>query len=363
MKHSRNSFIYYIAFILFASLRLCNSSTIINFPLAFNYSIIMLCLVLFVLKIMLDNHTIKEYLILLFLTVFFVYIYYTTKNIDFLIGLVAIVAIKNVNIKNVIKIDIFVKLFFLLTHGLLYLSDYLFNYDAIKNFIIISSKGTSHALYFSNPNTVGALSLLLVLDFLMLKKDIKKFDLLVGMAVVLFSYVICKSRTALLIYVVFMGLYWIKNMKIMNGFSKYSYFGLALISFIIVNYIDKSNSLLLTFNKLFSNRLIYSIAAYKHYGLSMLPTSSANNFIEIFTIDNFYVRCFINYGVIALLLTGIISMKIPKEGFKMEKAVFIVACFYLFFEAVIINIGFAVPFLIMGSISIYKQGIEEKNER
>ena len=359
MKYSKNSFIYYIAFILLATLRLCISSNIINFPLAFNYSIIILVAVLFILKILLDNHNLTEYLILLVLIIFFIYIYMITKNLDFMISLLAIVAIKNINIRMIVKLDIAIKLIFLFTHGSIYLINYLLNYDAISNLIIFSSKGASHALYFSNPNTVGAIVLLLVLDFLFLKKNINKKHLVWGFLALIVSYLICRSRTPFFIYIIFIGLQFIKNIKITNFLGKYSYLFLGLITFIIINYLDSTNHILLLINKFFSNRIVYSIAAYQHYGLAILPSSAANNFLENFIIDNFYTRCFINYSVIVFLLIGIIGLKIPKKGFKLEKDIFIIIYIYLFFEAVAINIGFALPLLIMGDIVLYRKNYKE----
>jgi len=162
-----------------------------------------------------------------------------------MISLLAIVAIKNVDIKKIVKIDIVIKLIFLCTHASLYLIDYLLNYDAIKNLIIFSSKGASHALYFSNPNTVGAIVLLLVLDILFLKKNLNKKHLALGFLALIISYLICRSRTPFFIYIIFIALQFVKNIKVTNLLGKYTYFALGLITFIIINYLDSTNSILL----------------------------------------------------------------------------------------------------------------------
>lgn len=355
MKYSKNSFLYYIPFGLIAILRIINSSTIINIPPILLHSLLFLSLGLFFVKIVLDNHNNKELLFIISILAISIYIYVVTNNMDFLIGTLAIAAIKNVDLKKVIMIDLIIKVTLLLLHSSIYFCNYCFDYGAIEHLIIHSTKGLSHALYFSNPNTVGALSLLIVFDLLLLKKKAKIVNLVIYFIFLLFVYFICKSRTPIYIYLLLVILQIINSKNISYYLSKYSYFIMALVSFGLIAYGNKSSSLLITIDKLFSNRIMYSIAAFNHYGLAILPSSLANGFIENFIIDNFFVRCFINYGIISILLGGIICLKVPKEKFILEKNIFIVTCIYLFFEAVLINVSFALPFLIMGSIVFYKK--------
>jgi len=354
MKYSRNRYFYYIGFILTVLLRLMMSSTLITLPVSINYIILGIISICFAIKIILDNHNIIEALLIAVGCIISLYIYQQTDVSYIFTGFLSIIAIKNVDIKQIIKIDIALKLIFLLSHGTLYLYNYVFNYSAIESLINYSVKGVSHSIYFGNPNTVGALVLLVILDAMCLKKNIRLKDLVFGAIVIIFSYIVCKSRTPMYIYFIFVGISFINNMKIINFLSKYSYFIFGILSFLIIHVLDNSNTILLAIDKLFSNRLIYSMIAYRQYGLAILPNSAANTYISHFIIDNFFVRCFINYGVITLILVGLMNFKIPKKGYKIEKNIFTVSSIYLFFETVTVNTGFGIPMLIMGDIILYR---------
>lgn len=354
MKYSKNRYFYYAAFILTVILRLTTSSTLFNLPLSINYAILGIANILYMIKIILDNHNIKESIMIAIILAISLYIYKETGVSYIFTGFLSIVAIKNVDIKKVVKIDIVLKLLFLLSHGILYFYNYIFNYAAIESIINYSVKGISHSIYFSNPNTVGALVLLLVLDILYLKNTLKLKNLLIGGIFIIISYLVCKSRTPMYIYFIFIGISFIKNMKIINFLSKHTYFLLGLLSFIIIHVLDSSNAILLTVDKMFSNRLIYSMIAYRQYGLAIFPNAAANTYIAHFIVDNFFVRCFINYGVITFLTVGLLNLKLPKDGYRLEKNIFTISSIYLFFETVTVNTGFGLPLVIMGDIVLYK---------
>ncbi len=358
----KNNIIYYLAFSLLVILRLTTGSVLFPLPLYFNYILLIIISSLFGLKIILDNHTFKEYLFIIILTILTIYIYIVANTYYIFLGFLSIMALKNVNIKTVIKIDIILKLTFLSIHSITYLFTWLIDYNIILDTIKISSlKGISHSLFFPNPNFVGALIIWLVFDFLCLKKEVKTKDIFIGLIIVIISYLICKSRTPLYIYILFIVLSFIKNQKILNFLAKYSYLILAIITLFIISINNVDNELFIKLNSLFSNRFMYSVAAYNKYGLSILPNALANNYSDFLIIDSFYVRSFINYGILTLIIVGTINIFIPKKNYKLEKRIFILASIYMFFEVIPIYTGLSLAYIIIGNTIInnkYKESDE-----
>ena len=111
--------------------------------------------VLFVVKIILDKH--KRSLLLFEIAIYLLAIGIRVAGgpTFLMVSCLAFMAMKDVNIKTVIKIDITVKSFFLLTHVIIFAVDYLSGVEAVWDYIAFSEKGTTIALYFRNPNTTG----------------------------------------------------------------------------------------------------------------------------------------------------------------------------------------------------------------
>ena len=112
-------------------------------------------------------------------------------------------------------------------------------------------------------------------------------------------------------------------------------------------------------NKLLSNRLLFSINAYAQTGLNVLPRTLETRFFDTYIIDNYYVRCFINYGLLTLLLFYIPIVMVPRKGFEKEKKFSILSTIYLFFENVTINVGIALPYVFLADIIFNKKGLKD----
>lgn len=310
-----------------------------------------------------DGHTKNEFALIILFYLIFLYIYIKTDMYYLLTTYLAFVSIRNVNIKKIVKIDISLKLIFLISHSLFYLYDYIFNYDKIIQLLFISEKGISHTLYFANPNTVGVILVWLIIDILYLKEKLSFKSIIISFSVMMIGYLIVHSRTALYIFFIYLLLNLIKNDNLIHYLNKYCYYFLALISFGIITFIKTSSNMFIFFNDLFSNRLAFSISAYKSTGLKIMPHYLNINFFDDYVIDNFYVRCFIGFGIITLLIVGLPNLFLKKGSYRKEKIIGIVSSIYLFFENVTTNIGYAIPFLIIASALFNEsQGDEKKYE-
>lgn len=353
MRESKLNSLYYIAFILLVILRFINISTLLNIPVIINYIILIISSLLFAIKILLDSHSLKEYILFLVLLLLSLYLYTKFNIYYFFTTLLSIYAIKNINIVKIVRIDVFLKVSLLLSNFIIYFSNYLFYNSSVIETVKYSIKGISHSLYFRNPNTVGALVLWLIIDIFYLiskKRKLKIYDYINGGILIIISYLVCKSRTPVYSYLIFVILLNIRSEKLIYLLSKYSYFILSILSLFIItsNFNNGIYSAFYTaLNNAFSSRLGYSLMAYNTYGISLLPNLLSVNISNELIIDNFYVKCFVMYGIITLLSIGIINMFIPKKGYSKEKIIFIVSSIYLFFETVTISTGFSTALLLI----------------
>lgn len=355
IKSHHTSILYYAAFSIIVICRLAQSSALVPLPVTFYKIAILVSSALFLIKILLDRHKFIELIAILTATAIFGYIYLVTDASFFIATFLAIASIKGVSIKKVVKLDILYKAIFLITHTLVFSLDYIFQIGEVFNYVEEFAKGTSYFLYFNNPNTTGLLGTWLAIDILYLKDDPKFKDFIFPTVLATLFFIITRSRTAFYSYILYIALHLIKNERMLNVLQKITYPLLAVVSLIIVAAVGTGGQIFQFLNNLFSYRLFFSVHAFSEVGMQLLPNAASANIFDKYTIDNFYVRCFIFYGLITLILFYLPHMLLPKTGKQKEKRISIVSSVYLFFEAVLANIGFCVPYLMLADGSLNKE--------
>jgi len=363
MKVRIQNILYYIAFAITVILRLSTSSTFFKISHELNQFIMLLILILFITKILLDKHTIKELLLIFITIVFSLYLFYKLDLAFLVIGFFGFISIKNIEIKNIIKIDIAIKLIFLISHSLIYGVNYIFDYETLSMLFLYSKKGITHSLYFLNPNTVGMLTFWLIVDLELINKKQNKSRFIPYTIIIVVMYMLTKCRTALLAYFLFIVLHFIKNKKIVDIGVKTIYPILGVLSFAMVYFQKEESQLFEMLNSLLSWRLGYSIRAYELLNMHFLPIFVDEKFFQIYIIDNYYVKCLINYGIITMLTLYLPYFMIPKEKYQIQKKIAIISAIYLFFETVTINIGYAIPYLLLADIIFNKKEIHNEKNR
>ncbi|MBQ3306317.1 hypothetical protein IJH02_02700 [Candidatus Saccharibacteria bacterium] len=350
---------YYVAFSVIVLHRLASSSTLIMVPEIVSHILILAASIIFLVKIILDRHKFSELIATIALSLLSLYIYFTTGASFFLTTFLAIVAIKGVSLKSVIKLDVLFKSVFLFSHALLFLLDYIFGLGDALTYISESTKGTSYFLYFINPNTTGLIATWLAIDILYLYDNPKFKQFILPTILVIAAFLITRSRTPFYCYVLYLVLHFFKGEKTLTVAQKIIYPVAALASLIIVRFLSVDNGVFMTLNSVFSGRLLFSAQAFSETGMQVLPSAAGSEILENFIIDNFYVRCFIFYGLITLVLFYLPHLFLPKKGAKKAKRISIVTSVYLFFETALVNVGFGIPYLMLADSIVNRK---DKNE-
>ncbi|MBO6195203.1 MAG: oligosaccharide repeat unit polymerase [Bacilli bacterium] len=348
---------FYIAYILNLLYIILYRSMIINLPIEVNRFLVLFTYVSFIIKLLLDKYSYKRLLIYILLSLFFLYFYISTGTQYVFVAYLAIICIKDINIKRLLKIDIFIRSFLLLSHFFLFGIDYLFAFSNIENLISSSVKGTQYYLYFSNANIASEMFFSIVIYILYLKNNVKIKDYIISFCIMTLIFYLTRSRTSYIVFIIYILLNIIKNKKLLFYIARYSSILMSIISLYIVKFVTTNSVLYNLYNSLLSNRLLYSILAFKNNGLRIIPYS--NQVLKKFIIDNFYVRCFVCYGLIVLLLYIFLNFLAINRNKPKENRLTISMNIYLFFEQVITNIGYN-PFLLILANNVINRG--DKNE-
>ena len=355
----KKNLIFYIAYTLNLIYVMLYHSEIFHMSEFFSKSLVFLSYALFIIKLFLDKYSIKRLSIYLILSVFFFYLYKVTSVQYIFVAYLAIISFKDVDLKQFLKIDLFVRGFILSVHFALFLADYLFFQSNLINVISDSVKGTSYYLYFSNPNIVSSYFLALIIDILYLKSNIKFKDFIISFIAIYIMFMITKSRSSLISFGVLMALNLIKNKKITYYMAKYTFLVFSIMSFVIAKYVIIGSSFYNIYNTISSDRIKYSILAFQETGLTILPKSY--DILQKYIIDNFYIRCFVCYGLIALIIFYIFHLyAIKKDDIKTNRLI-ITMDFYLFLEQVITNIAYN-PFLLILANNLLNKKEVNSNE-
>ena len=323
-----------------------------------------------VIKIIFTKYSKKQIILIALVGLISCYSTYVLNNYMFIINFLAIIGIKGVNIKTVVKIDIIVKLLFILIHTSIYFYDYINNYEKVATtFVYTQMYGIRHAFYFSHPNTAGGIAIWLAIDIIYVYKN-KKMSYIISSFIVLFFYYFTGSRTMLIIYMMFLVLIFVdrKNPTFFNEKTniilRYLIDILAISSILLVlaPRIISNTEVINTIDKILSRRLYYSDWAINLYGFNIFPNADTSILDKNLIVDNFYIRCIISYGIIIYLMLSAKFKLVPRNVKDLDRIILIILPFYLFNELFCYNIGRAIALLVLANAIFNKKENGETDE-
>lgn len=355
--------LYYMAIFGVFCINLIDISKIINIESAYRTIIYIALALMLVIKIIFTKYSKKQIILIALVGLISCYSTYVLNNYMFIINFLAIVGIKGVNIKTVVKIDIIVKLLFILIHTSIYFYDYINNYEKVATtFVYTQMYGIRHGFYFSHPNTAGGIAIWLAIDIIYVYKN-KKMSYIISSFIVLFFYYFTGSRTMLTIYMMFLVLIFVdrKNPTFFNEKTniilRYLIDILAISSILLVlaPRIISNTEVIDTIDKILSRRLYYSDWAINLYGFNIFPNADTSILDKNLIVDNFYIRCIISYGIIIYLMLSAKFKLVPKNVKDLDRIILIILPFYLFNELFCYNIGRAIALLVLANAIFNKK--------
>ena len=114
----------------------------------------------------------------------------------------------------------------------------------------------------------------------------------------------------------------------------------------MVTFASSNESMFSILNTMTSGRIGYSVAAYQTAGINILPVNN-EKLLADYVVDVFYIKCFVSYGIITMILYFLPHLFLPYSSKNEQKRMSIVTSIYLLSEKVIADISFAIPYLII----------------
>lgn len=350
--------LYYVAMFGVFFINLSDISKIFALSGTIRSVIYILLAILLLVKIIFTKYSVNQIFGIILLGAVSIYTSYILDNYMFIINFLGVIAVKDIKINTIIKLDIIVKLIFLVSHTIIYFYDYIFNYEKVlATFMYTNMYGIRQSFYFSHANTANGIVVWLAIEIIYLNRD-KKIYYILGTLLMMFYSYFTVSRTSMIIFLLFLLLNFINyRSRNKDSFARKTNFCIkyivdifAIISFILIimpQYINNTEIIDIIDNIL-SKRLYYSQWAIESYGFNLLPNIDTVILETSMIIDNFYIRCFVSYGIITVIILSLMYKLLPKNIDNMDRIILIIFPIYLFSELFSYNIGRAIPMLIIG---------------
>lgn len=359
MKKSNS--LYYIGIFLVFFINLADISKVINIDGTLRDVVYILIAGVLIIKILTSRLFKKEIIPIIVLGIINLYTSYILNNYMFVINFLSMIAIRDIEIKKVVKIDLYLKLFYLFVNTVVYWYDYNFNYaNVIDTFVYTAKYGIRHSLYFSHPNSAAGVAIWCAIDAIYLYDKKKNMLILTLFIVALYMY-FTVSRTALIAFILFLIILFLSNKEKFRNkiFTVMKWlleiFMIITIILTIMPEVIGNQEFIKSLDKLLSRRISYSNTAYDIYGFNVLPNKDGESLKENLIIDNFYVRAIISYGIIAVIVLMIMYKKIDKNITNKELAILTIFPIYLFSELFTYNVGRSIAMLILADVIFNKR--------
>ena len=315
---------------------------------------------------------------LIFTVIYVVITYISMKVSDsnsILLILLFLIAMKQMDFDKIVKIDFYVKLFFMICVIILYKLGF------TENYYMDRSDGTVRSsMGFSHPNVFGTYVFLLCCEHIYLnRKNIKLFNYVILIICGLLVYYASDSRTAqfgILVLGILTVLYnkgiivKLMKLKFVPMFFSYLFVLLTIISYVAgLAYINNNESIL-KFNNLVNNRIKMTAVFINNYDITLF-----GNDIELLgtkaakeegkkakVLDNSYAKILLQYGILTYLMLASFFVRGVKKATKEEKYMLTLLlslfCIYGIMENVLNMLQYNI-FLLYFSNIIYER--KEKN--
>lgn len=285
---------------------------------------------------------ISELFVYIGLIIFGIICSLVVRDIRLLMFIAFSYASKNINYKKVLRYAFWVDLFCFLAVFLAYRIGYLSNY------IVIHGDGKlRQSLGFNYPTYPMYVLLIICVEYIIFTNNISYLSIVVMLIITFYFSNLTDARGefyALLIILIGIILDKTKESKkifgLMNNTISNKIIVLlpgiaALITFLIVIYLDPGSQLYFNLNKLFSFRLDIFKYFYDYCGIHLWPMHINVAYImwntQITVIDNLYLYLGLNLGIVALVVYCFITSNILKNAIdnKSYKLVIIIIAFIL----------------------------------
>ena len=368
--------IYYLATIVVVTKLILAYSELIVLPNFMNTIFNFIFIFLMLLKLIVSfEFKVRKIYVLFFL--FSIMALYTSVKADYyiiLLSAMAIIGLKKMNIRNIIKVMFATKVFWLTVHFICFSIMIVFLPQMVKYSVI--GGVIRYRILLSQPNTCAMLFLWAIFEYIYLNYEKINFNKFIICTFVfgLILY-ITKSKTTVIVYIALWLMIWQKKRKVMQKFislfSKYGYVILSIF-FISLTVLYTVVPWARSLNTMLTGRLAGSAKAYELYGFTMfgqyLELGQKIDWDAIYGVtsiwlENSYTMMVINCGIVYAILIAI-ALRYTANYLTEKDKIFVCAMLiYGISESYIVDVFLCFPLLIVaGAIYNKRKYLLMKNE-
>lgn len=362
----KNIYIYYWATILTVIKVFFTSSELITLPSEVDTAMTVLIAFLFMIKIISQLYTKKQLIMIAVAGVLILYVSLICKEFVIMLSYLAIISMKGIDVRKVIKIALPIKVILVMIHIIIYC----INFENIAISYYTQDGIVRHTLLLGHPNMTAGLLMWMIFEYIYLHYEkVNIGTYLTSIALAGIIYWLTQSRTMLIVFIIFIILLWIekhyKNAQIFITVSRNLLFILSILVIslsIFYHYIPYSNKI----DDALSRRITLGKIAIDRYGISILPqkvdyTSVVqweNKYRTNLVLDSLYTRSAVTYGLLILLIL-ILTFHRKSKYITSQEALFIIMFAVTgITENYVLNAYICFPLLFLGKM-IYEEKVDK----
>jgi len=252
-----------------------------------------------------------------------------------------VTAIDKLKESKILKIDFFIKIFFVLFILILGILNVIPSISSARSALLGS--GTRLSFGFTHPNVLGAVFLSLVAEWAYIRKEKVSYIeiiLMLFLTVLLNKFV--NPRSAVDVSIILIFLLFIMKMPTKKMLSSVLHSRAIIFSYIIgfflslyssINYVGGSNTVWSRLNTLFSGRLDIANFYFTFMNKSWLPQNlPMYEMSGVSVLDNTYIYILLHLGILAVIAFLIITLVVGEDLTKYsdDYGIIIFICFSIF---------------------------------
>lgn len=299
------------------------------------------------------------------------------KDFNIVLSYLLVVCIKDIDLKNVLKVILGINIVMILMHISGYVLNLIFKF---KDVVVYYTDAGSvrHNFWMGNPNHFAIILFWTYATYIYLKfENINYKDYALGIILSIFSYISPQSKTIAIATVIFVGLIIASKLNIekinqvIRFGSKYLFIIFIIFTIVVIvpyrffyDKITVITDIIDQIDVVLSGRILYPHAVYKKHGFTIIGEFVDYNEIQEwngpFIMDNLYGKILFNYGCFyAILLTYLLIAKSKKFEDK-EHIYVIIFSVMAICEVHVLNACIGITLLMIGDIVQNREGKDEQ---
>lgn len=363
MRNNKRTMIYSIGMISWLISALLNVSLIFNVPDAIHKCMLLIfvaCMVYLILTLKISK---KQLAILSVLSFMSLYSYKAGHYSYVIMTFIAVWASNGVNEKVYIKKQMFLMSFFIIIHILIFYVFKMFSPDQIS---YVYREGVQrYTFLLAHANTFSMIVIWIIAGYVYLNYNkLNIVNYITIIFITAFVKVYTDTNSIIVIITLMFIFIWIdkrvkKGKVIISKTTRYIFLFFTMVFIISTCIYTRLNMILKTIYKildnLFTGRLLIGAYLYNEYGWTLFGktiNSTHSKFwdgkwFDAVGCDNTYIWCFVGFGLVYVLLIGIMFYKVEPYLSDAQKIMIILYSFYAMMEAYVLNAAFSFPILFI----------------